>query len=137
VRNLVIVFLGALLLASCTHGADTNTLESRSFATPVPSENVARYFFSASHVRGVLEVRAEPPSICYSTQTFPSRPIAINAAINGHEEASYAPDSAGDFCDRKASPALTADLVANPSAYVIEWHPTGHAVFYSPLVGNP
>ena len=91
-----------------------------------PSITFARYFFSASGIRGVLEVSSSPPSICYSTQSFPARPISIipgpSSGVFAHAEVSYVPVN-GDFCDRAVRPALAAALLAEPSGYQVSWRP--------------
>jgi hypothetical protein len=87
---------------------------------------IARYFFSASGLRGVLEVGSSPPSICYSTQSYPARPISIisepSSGVPAHVEVSYAPRN-NDFCDSTVRPALAAGLLADPSAYLVRWRP--------------
>jgi hypothetical protein len=86
----------------------------------------ARYFFSASGLGGVLEVGSSPPSICYSTQSYPARPISIisepSSGVPAHVEVSYAPRD-NDFCDSTVRPALAAGLLADPSAYQVRWRP--------------
>jgi hypothetical protein len=87
---------------------------------------IARYFFSAPGLRGVLEVGSSPPSICYSTQSYPARPISIisepSSGVPAHVEVSYAPRN-NDFCDSTVRPALAAGLLADPSAYQVRWRP--------------
>lgn len=94
--------------------------------TSSPSITINRYFFSASGIGGVLEVSSSPPSICYSTQSYPARPIEIvpgpSSTAIAHAEVSYAPRN-NDFCDRTVSLTLAADLLANPSGYQVRWHP--------------
>jgi hypothetical protein len=85
-----------------------------------------RFFFSASGVRGVLEVQTSPPSICYDTQSFPARPIEILLLppVEGRVTAvaSYSPPRA-EYCDRSVSEAITRDIIDNPSRYAISWRP--------------
>ena len=105
--------------------------------TPILRFN--RYFFAASGVRGVLEVSSSPPSICYSTQSYPARPISIIAEPPyslSRTEVSYAPSS-GSFCDRTVHPALVTDLLAHPSAYRVRWRPRPGAITaYSSLTAE-
>jgi hypothetical protein len=73
---------------------------------------------------GVLEVSANPPSICYSTQGSPARPIVI---VKRHGDspfpaAAYAPES-GTFCDRTVSERLARHLILDPSAFAVKWAP--------------
>jgi hypothetical protein len=103
---------------------------------PSPSEEpapFARYFFFASGAVGVLEVSQSPPSICYSTQSSPARPISIIPAsfVSGPPPGapagvSYAPRG-NDFCDRTVESALAAALIADPSGYFIRWRPEAGA----------
>jgi hypothetical protein len=91
-----------------------------------PSITFARYFFSASGIRGVLEVSSSPTSICYSTQSYPTRPISIipgpSSGVLADAEVSYAPRD-NDFCDKTVRPALAAALLADPSGYQVRWRP--------------
>lgn len=104
------------------------------------SDPFARYFFSASEIVGVLEVSQSPPSICYSTQSSPARPISIilSRPVSGPPPGapagvSYAP-SGNDFCDRTVDPALAEALIVDPSAYLISWRPEdGHPAVSSSL----
>lgn len=112
----------SLVLSACT-GPPAAVPSS---STPSPSTTFARYFFSASGIRGVLEVSSSPPSICYSTQSYPARPIDIipgpSSFVFAHAEVSYAPRN-NDFCDRTVRPAVVAALLAHPSAYQVRWRP--------------
>lgn len=96
------------------------------------SDPFARYFFSASGMHGVLEVIQSPPSICYSTQSSPARPISIissgfvSGPPPGAPSVTYAPRG-NDFCDRMVEPALAEAMILDPSAYVIRWLPEGGA----------
>lgn len=107
-------FLLAVTVASCV-GSD-----------PAPTQRpFDRFFFSGSSVRGVLEVEAVPPSICYETQSFPARPIEIvSHPADGQVTvvASYSPQR-GSYCDRSVSEALTRDIIDHPSGYMISWRP--------------
>ena len=93
-----------------------------------PSGVCIRFFFSDSEsgIGGVLEVSASMPSICYSTQTLPSRPIEIVAVFLGLSAvvASYATPEPGEpYCDRSVSKAIAGDIINNPSRYFIRWQP--------------
>jgi hypothetical protein len=131
--------LTVLWLSSCT-GPPVEVPSSSSLVPPV---TFARYFFSGSGIRGVLEVSQMPPSICYSTQSNPIRPISIirwsdkmvgpSPGVESYAEVSYAPRT-NDFCDRKARPALVAAMIANPSEHVVRWRPSdGSPIAVSPL----
>ncbi len=95
-------------------------------STSSPSTTIARYFFSASGIGGVLEVSSSPASICYETQSYPARPISIvtgpSSQVLPHAEVSYAPDN-NNFCDRTVKPTLAAALLADPSGYQVRWRP--------------
>jgi hypothetical protein len=122
-------------LAACTgaHPAPSSR------PTPAPAP-FARYFFAASKMVGVLEVSQSPPSICYSTQSSPARPISITPSrfASGPPPGvpvgtSYTPRR-NDFCDRTVDPDLAAALIAQPSLYVIRWRPeAGASAVSSPL----
>jgi hypothetical protein len=110
-------------------------------STSSPSVTFARYFFLASGIEGVLEVSSAPPSICYSTQSYPARPIAIirepSPDLLAHAEVSYAPHN-NDFCDRAVQVALAAALVADPSGYQVRWRPRpGGPTAFSSLIPEP
>lgn len=111
-----------LMLSACT-GTPVAVPTS---STSSPSVTFARYFFSASGIRGVLELSSSPPSICYSTQSYPARPIDIipgpSSVTLPHAEVSYVPRN-NDFCDRTVSRTLAADLLADPSGYQVRWRP--------------
>lgn len=115
------LFLSSMLSA-CTGPPEAVPSSS----TPSPSITFARYFFSASGIGGVLEVSSSPPSICYSTQSNPARPIDIipgpSSTGRADAEVSYAPRK-NDFCDRAVRPTLAADLLADPSGYQVRWAP--------------
>ncbi len=118
------VLASALLLASllsaCTGSPEAVPKDSISS----PSITIARYFFSASGIGGVIEISSSPVSICYETQSYPARPISIvpRASSEVQTEVSYAPRNA-NFCDRTVKPALAAALVADPSGYQVRWRP--------------
>src|SRR5437879_4582343 len=117
--GIVSALIMSLTLPGCT--GSTRTLPSRSSSEP--SITVARYFFSASGISGVLEVSSSPPSICYSTQSNPARPIEIQALPVGaiaHVKESYVPRN-NDFCDKTVRTALAADLLLHPSSYQVVW----------------
>ena len=95
------------------------------------SDPFARYFFSASGMVGVLEVSQSPPSICYSTQSSPARPISIipSRFVSGPPRGTsvtYAPRG-NDFCDKTVEPALAEALILDPAGYSIRWRPEGGA----------
>jgi hypothetical protein len=120
------LFVLSMTLSACT-GSPGSSVVVSSNATASPSVTFARYFFSASGIAGVLEVSSSPPSICYSTQSNPPRPISIvpgpaYAVIVAHAEVSYAPRN-NDFCDRTAKLALVTGLLADPSVYHVRWRP--------------
>ena len=79
---------------------------------------------------------AAPPSICYSTQSFPARPIKIiTNSPRGPVAvvASYAP-LRGTYCTWSVSPAFARDIIDRPSDYAISWQPvTGGSSEISPL----
>ncbi len=117
----VSALLLSLALSACAGSSEIPPASS----TSGPPITAARYFFSASGLKGVLEVSLSPPSICYSTQSYPARPIEIQALpVEGiaHVEESYAPHN-NNFCDRTVRPALAADLLVNPSGYLVRWRP--------------
>jgi hypothetical protein len=120
------VVVALSVIVACT-GAPTPPSPSQ---TPA---SFARYFFSASRVVGVLEVSQSPPSICYSTQSSPARPISIIPARFVSEPppgapagVSYAPRG-NDFCDRTVEFALVEALIADSSGYLIRWRPEAGA----------
>ena len=89
-----------------------------------PAAEYARYFFVAPRDTGVLEVTASPPSICYSTQSYPARPITIVSRDQGSAQAvaMYRPTS-GTFCDREVGKDVAARLIADPSSFLVRWSP--------------
>lgn len=110
-------------------------------STSSPRIRFARYFFSASGIGGVLEVSSAPPSICYSTQSYPARPIAIipgpSQDLLARAEVSYAPNN-NDFCDRTVQAALASSLIADPSGYQVRWRPRpGGPTAFSSLIPEP
>jgi hypothetical protein len=92
-------------------------------ATPV----FARYRFAEPAGTGVLEVALRPPSICYSTQSLPARPITLIEAGEGEAVATYSPHRA-TFCDRTPNGVLVERLIEDPAAFLVRW---------SPLAGAP
>ncbi len=118
-----------LALASCT-------------SSPSPALNAktttaayARYFFVAPNDTGVLEVTANPPTICYSTQSYPARPIIIVTKDQGTSRpvATYQPER-GTFCDRHVSDEVAAGLIATPSSFAVRWSPqAGQSVIETAL----
>lgn len=108
----LVSLLGVLTLASCTS------------SPPSPTSKIgyARYYFVARHDSGVFEVTAKLPSICYSTQSYPARPIALIEESSGRVLASYQP-SRVQYCDRQVSTELALRLITDPSAFVVRWSP--------------
>ena len=100
--------------------------------TPKPTTApFARYFFIAPDDTGVLEVAAHPASICYSTQSYPARPIMIVQSTSlpfdfdtevSRPVATYRPET-GTFCDRQVSEEVAARLIADPSSFAVRWSP--------------
>ena len=127
--SLIVIALGLVALVPACTG---ERADLPSTSAPTGSITFARYFFSASGIRGVLEVDSSPPSICYSTQSSPARPIDIipgpvfvsgpSPGVSADAEVSYAPRD-NDFCDRTVSPDLAAALIADPSAFHVRWRP--------------
>jgi hypothetical protein len=66
-HQLLLSLVGIVTLASCT---------SSPVRPPTSSTGYARYYFVGTHDTGVLEVTVKPPTVCYSTQSYPARPIA-------------------------------------------------------------
>lgn len=122
IPGILSIFVMLSMLSACTAGpADID-----SDSSPGSPVTFARYFFSASGIAGVLEVSSSPASICYSTQSYPARPISFTRGSSGggsegRVEVSYTPDNNG-FCD-KTEPALAAALLSDPSGYQIRWRP--------------
>jgi hypothetical protein len=117
-----------IALVSCT-----------SSPTPSPTGETiaayARYYFVAPKDTGVLEVSARPGTICYSTQSYPARPIVIVAKANGivRQVASYQP-AKGTYCDRDVIEEVAASLIADPSSFAIRWSPQpGKPIIETPL----
>ena len=141
---MVAALLLPLALSACTAPPRNSVSEPASSAPQYSysgfgSRNpftVARYFFSASGVGGVLEVSTAPPSICYETQSAPIRPIKIQVhseGMIGRVEESYAPQG-NRFCDRSVRSALAADMILDPSGYRVVWSPhPGGPVAFSPF----
>ncbi len=112
-----------------------------SSSTSSPTITIDRYFFSAAGLRGVLEVSSAPPSICYSTQSYPARPIRIipkpSSEVPVHAEVFLAPHN-NDVCDNTVSPSLAAALLADPSGYQVRWRPRrGGPTAFSSLIPEP
>ena len=116
--------------------------------TPTPTEtSFARYHFDAPQSRGVLEVTKSPPSLCYSTQSNPARPISIidrdsllavppYPGMTFPPAASFAPKE-NDFCGT-VKPELAADLLAEPSGFLVRWRPlAGEPIAESSLIHIP
>lgn len=112
------VAVGLMLLAVTSASCAQSQL-------PSAQKPFDRFFFSASGIRGVLEVNAAPPSICYETQSFPARPIEIvshPAEVPAAVAASYSPRR-GTYCDRSVSEAVARDIIDHPFQYTISWRP--------------
>lgn len=120
-------------------GMSTILLAALSACSPTPMQaSFARYYFQAPEARGVLEVTASPPSICYSTQSSPARPISIvrSSLAESPTAASFAP-AVNDFCSM-VTPNLAAGLLAEPSVYSVRWRPlSGEAIAVSSFVPIP
>ncbi|HET7869242.1 MAG TPA: hypothetical protein VFM85_02855 [Actinomycetota bacterium] len=119
-------------VASCMSSVSPNP----SVEATVP---YARYFFIAPTDKGVLEVWASPATICYSTQSYPARPIDVIAKANGASNpvASYEP-SRTEYCDRGVDDEVVAALLSDPSSFVIRWSPqAGEPVVMTPLTPTP
>lgn len=117
-RRAYVVALGlSISLASCTSAP-------RPAPTGEAAAHYARYYFAAPTDAGVLEVWTHPATICYSTQSYPARPIKLLVEERGSSErlASYEP-TRGQFCDRKAKEELAAALIADPSSVAVRWSP--------------
>ena len=126
VHPALVSLFGMVALSSCT-------------SSPVDSDastvRYARYLFVAPNDTGVLEVAAKPPSVCYSTQSYPARPITLIDESSGHAvpAASYRP-SRVDYCDRQVGEDVAARLIADPSSFVVRWSPqAGQRVVETPL----
>jgi hypothetical protein len=105
-------------------GTSVILLAALAACSPTPTEtSFARYYFEASETRGVLEVTKSPPTICYSTQSIPARPISIvrGSLAASPRAASFAPRE-NDFCGT-VTPDLAAGLLAEPSGYSVRWRP--------------
>lgn len=111
----VVMLLGMVALTSCT---------SSPVRPPTSNAGYARYYFVAPRDTGVFEVTAKPPTLCYSTQSYPARAIALIDESSGGAAvvATYRP-SRVQYCDRNVSPELAARLIADPSAFVVRWSP--------------
>jgi hypothetical protein len=107
-------FVGMVtILVACTSSPNPS---------PSPTAAYARYYFIAARDTGVFEVTTAPPSVCYSTQSDPARPIALIEESSGRAVVSYRP-SRVQYCDRQVSTELAAHLIADPSAFIIRWSP--------------
>ncbi len=114
-------------LASCTSSASLSPSDE---AIPY-----ARYYFIEPTDTGVLEVWAGPAIVCYSTQSYPARPIDLIAKADGasNRVASYEP-SRTEYCDRAVDEEVAAALLSDPTSFVIRWSPqAGGPVVMTPL----
>jgi hypothetical protein len=105
-------------------GTSVILLAALAACSQTPTEtSFARYYFEAPEARGVLEVTELPPSVCYSTQSNPARPISIvrGSLAASPIAASFVPRG-NDFCDT-VTPNLAAELLADPSRYSVRWSP--------------
>ena len=119
----------ALLVVGCTSSAPA--------PRPTSARHFARYFFAEPSGVGVLEVDTARPSLCYSTQSFPARPIAIVVKEYERVVASYAPGRT-QYCDRTVNVTLAQELLAHPGSLVIRWSPIpGDVVIDTPLTRSP
>lgn len=120
-------------------GRSTVLLAALAACSPTPTQaSFARYYFEAPEARGVLEVTESPPSICYSTQSYPARPISIvrGSLAESPTAASFAP-RVNDFCS-VVTPNLAAGLLAEPSEYSVRWRPlAGETTAVSSFVPIP
>jgi hypothetical protein len=117
-----------IAVASCTSAP-------RPGPTTEPTGPYARYYIVAPNDAGVFEVWADPATICYSTQSYPARPIILVARLNGmsRQVASYQPHRV-QYCDRHVSEEIAASLIADPSSFTIRWSPqSGEPVVETPL----
>jgi hypothetical protein len=119
----------ALLVVGCTSRAPE--------PKPTSARHFARYFFAQPSGVGVLEVDTARPSLCYSTQAFPARPIAIVEKEHERVVVSYAPRRT-QYCDRSVNVNLAQVLLAHPGSLVVRWSPTpGDAVVDTSLTRRP
>lgn len=119
----------ALLVVGCTSRAPE--------PMPTSARHFARFFFAEPSGVGVLEVDTARPSLCYSTHTFPARPIAIVKKEHERVEVSYAPRRTRS-CDRSVNVTLVRELLTHPGSLVVRWSPTpGDVVVDTPLTRAP
>jgi hypothetical protein len=125
----------AFVLVWITFVSCTSSPKPEPTATPA----FARYFFVAPADRGVLEVATGPASICYSTQSYPARPISIVFSKDdgaSRPVATYKPE-AGTFCDRQISAEVASRLFEDPAAFVVRWSPqVGERVIETKLIAQ-
>lgn len=115
-------------LASCTSSVSVSPSDEA-------TAQYARYYFIEHTNTGVLEVWARPATVCYSTQSYPARPIDLIAKANGasNRVASYEPPRV-QYCDRAVDEEVAAALISDPSSFVIRWSPqAGEPVVMTPL----
>jgi hypothetical protein len=89
-----------------------------------PAPHYARYFFAEAHDAGVFEVSSTPPSICYSTQSYPARPITLVLRDGAAwvPVATYEPQR-GTYCDDAIASEVARSLLEDPSAFRVMWAP--------------
>ncbi len=115
-------------LASCTSSARLSPSDEATV-------QYARYYFIEPTDTGVFEVWARPATVCYSTQSYPARPIDLIARANGasNRVASYEPPRT-EYCDRAVDDEVVSALLSDPTSFVIRWSPqTGEPVVMTPL----
>jgi hypothetical protein len=121
-----LVLLAAL--ASCTSSASLSPSDKATV-------QYARYYFIEPTDTGVLEVWAGPATVCYSTQSYPARPIDLIAKADGasNRVASYEPPRT-EYCDRAVDDEVVSALLSDPSSFAIRWSPqAGQPVVMTPL----
>lgn len=121
---------GLILLTALAPCTSSGSLSPSDEATV----QYARYYFIEPTDTGVLEVWARPGTVCYSTQSYPARPIDLIVRANGasNRVASYEPPRV-QYCDRAVEKEVAAALISDPSSFVIRWAPQAGA----PIVMTP
>jgi len=127
-RRCVLALTLLMAIASCTSSL-------RPSPTGESTARYARYYFVAPKDTGVFEVWAHPATICYSTQSYPARPIDLIARANGtsNRVASYEPPRV-EYCDRAVDEEVATALISDPSSFLVRWSPqAGEPVVMTPL----
>ncbi len=112
----------------CTSSVSSNPPMRRPSRTPATTSSNLR-------TRGSSKCGPSPATVCYSTQSYPGRPIDLIAKANGalNRVASYEPQRTG-YCDRAVEEEIAAALLSDPSSFVIKWSPqAGEPVVMTPL----